>query len=151
VVATGVDDRDLISAPRLGADLVEERTISRAALIGVIRPRLEETLEEVRGLLDAAGFAGLPSRRIVLTGGASQVPGLEDVARRVLGDRVRIGRPLRLGGLPQQATGPAFSALVGLCAYAVRPNEELWDFDAGSGDGGTTRLRRAVRWFAENW
>jgi cell division protein FtsA len=151
VVATGLDDRDLIQAPRLGSDLVEERNISRAALIGVIRPRLEETFEEVRGLLDNAGFGGLPSRRIVLTGGASQLPGLEDVARKVLGQRVRIGRPLRLGGLPQSAAGPAFSSLVGLCAYAVRPNDELWDFDASAAMDGATRLKRAVRWFTENW
>ncbi len=151
VLATGMDDRELIAAPRLGADDAEERTISRSALIGVIRPRLEETFEEVRSLLDAAGFESLPSRRIVLTGGASQIPGLEDVARRVLGHRVRVGRPLRIGGLPQSATGPAFSAIVGLAAYAVRPQDEFWDFEAPSALSGGTRLKRAMRWFRDNW
>ncbi|MAS44566.1 MAG: cell division protein FtsA [Rhodobacteraceae bacterium] len=150
VVATGLDDRELISAPVLGGE-GQERTLTRAALIGVIRPRVEEIFEEVRMLLDRAGFQGLPSRRIVLTGGGSQLPGLEDAARRVLGQRVRVGRPLRVAGLPQNVTGPAFSALVGLAVYSVRPHDEFWDFEAPSGLSGGTRMRRAVRWFRDNW
>ncbi|MEO0682732.1 MAG: cell division protein FtsA [Pseudomonadota bacterium] len=151
VMATSLDDRELIAAPPIGAPEGHDRRISRAALIGVIRPRLEEIFEEARGLLDRAGFDGLPSRRIVLTGGASQLPGLEDVARRVLGRRVRVGRPLRIAGLPQSATGPAFSTAVGLAAYAVRPNDEVWDFETPAALGSATRLRRAVRWFRDNW
>ena len=151
VMATGVDDRDHIAAPSTEGGFSEERTLSRAALIGVIRPRIEETFEEVRALLDQAGFGSLQTRRVVLTGGASQMPGLEDVGRRVLGNQIRLGRPLRMGGLPQSAAGPAFSALVGLCAWSVRPQDELWDYDAGLAGSGATRLRRAVRWFSDNW
>ena len=72
-------------------------------------------------------------------------------ARRVLGQRVRVGRPLRVAGLPQNVTGPAFSALVGLAVYSVRPHDEFWDFEAPSGLSGGTRMRRAVRWFRDNW
>lgn len=151
VVATGADDREMIAAPQIGAHEGDERLISRAALIGVIRPRIEEILEEARMRLDRAGFQSLPSRRIVLTGGGSQLPGLEDVARRVLGQRVRVGRPLRVAGLPQSAAGPAFSAAVGLSAYAVRPHDEYWDFEAPMSAAGGTRLRRAARWFRDNW
>lgn len=151
VVATGLDDRELIAAPPIGAPEGHERHVTRSALIGVIRPRVEEILEEARALLDAAGFDHLPSRRIVLTGGGSQLPGLEDVARRVLGQRVRVGRPIRIGGLPQSAAGPGFAAAVGLAAYAVRPHDEIWDFEAPATIGGRTRLRRAVRWFRDNW
>jgi len=71
VVATGLDDRELISAPPIGAPEGHERHVTRSALIGVIRPRVEEILEEARALLDAAGFDHLPSRRIVLTGAAA--------------------------------------------------------------------------------
>ena len=55
--------------------------------------------------LDAAGFDSLPSQQIVLTGGASQIPGLDGLAPRILGQQVRLGRPLRVQGLPQAATG----------------------------------------------
>ncbi len=151
-VATGQDDRDLIEAPQLGeSGPGERRRISRAALIGVIRPRLEETLETVRDRLRAAGFEHLPGRRIVLTGGASQLPGLEEAAQRILGRRTRVGRPMRIAGLPVSASGPAFATAVGLCLYAARPQDELWDFETPLAVSGRGRAARAVRWFRENW
>ena len=151
-VATGQDDRDLIEAPQLGeSGPGERRRISRAALIGVIRPRLEETLETVRDRLRAAGFEHLPGRRIVLTGGAAQLPGLEEAAQRILGRRTRVGRPMRVAGLPQNASGPAFATAVGLCLYAAGPQDELWDFETPLAVSGRGRAARAVRWFRENW
>ncbi len=151
-VATGQDDREMIEAPQLGEiGLGERRRISRAALIGVIRPRLEETLETVRDRLRAAGFEHLPGRRIVLTGGAAQLPGLEEAAQRILGRRTRVGRPMRVAGLPQSVSGPAFAAAVGLCLYAARPQDELWDFETPLAISGRGRAARAVRWFRENW
>ena len=54
---------------------------------------------------------------MVLTGGASQLVGLPEVARRVMQGQVRIGRPLGIRGLPEAAKGPAFSAAVGLLVY----------------------------------
>ena len=111
LVATGMDDREMIE---IGADSgdweKDRRRVSRAELIGIIRPRVEEILEEVRARLDAAGFEHLPSQQIVLTGGTSQIPGIDTLATRILGQRVRLGRPLRVQGLPQAAAGPAWVA-----------------------------------------
>ncbi|MEL6209778.1 MAG: cell division protein FtsA, partial [Pseudomonadota bacterium] len=71
VVATGMDDRDMIELGGATGDWDRDRrTVSRAELIGIIRPRIEELLEDVRTRLDAAGFDSLPSQQIVLTGGA---------------------------------------------------------------------------------
>ncbi len=149
--ATGRDDRELIELRRIGAEGdPERRTISRTELIGVIRPRVEEILEDVRACLEAAGFDHLPSQRIVLTGGASQMPGMETLAGRILGHQVRIGRPLRIAGLPLSATGPESAALVGLAAHAARPQDECWDFDLPSHTG-PQRLKRALRWFRDHW
>ena len=61
----------------------------------------------------------LGDAEIVLTGGASQLTGLGEVARRVLGRNVRLGRPLGVAGLPEAAKGPAFAAAVGLLAVVV--------------------------------
>lgn len=149
--ATGRDDRELIDLPRIGGEAdPERRLISRTELIGVIRPRMEEILEEVRASLDAAGFDCLPTQRVVLTGGGSQMPGLEALARRILDCEVRIGRPLRIQGLPQAAAAAPFAALVGLAAHAARPQDECWDFDLPS-RGGMRRLLRGFDWFRDNW
>ena len=58
-----------------------------------------------------------PRGRVVLTGGASQLTGLAELAAQILGRPVRIGRPLGIAGLPEQAKGPAFAAAAGLLVY----------------------------------
>ncbi len=152
VHATGVDDRDMID---IGGDTGDwehdRRTVSRAELIGIMRPRVEEILEEVRSRLDAAGFDQLPSQQIVLTGGASQIMGLDGLASRILGQRVRLGRPLRVHGLPQSATGPGFASAVGLSLFAAHPQDEWWDFEIPNDRYPAKSFKRAVRWFRDNW
>ncbi len=152
VVATGMDDREMIEIGGDSGDWDRDRrTVSRSELIGIMRPRIEEILEEIRARLDAAGFEHLPSQQIVLTGGASQVPGLDRLAPKILGQQVRIGRPLRVQGLPQAATGAGFAASVGLCLFAAHPQDEWWDFEIPSERYPARSLRRAVKWFKENW
>ncbi|MEM1129320.1 MAG: cell division protein FtsA [Pseudomonadota bacterium] len=152
LTATGRDDRDMIPLTSETGDWEHDRReISRSELIGIMRPRMEEILEEVRVRLETAGFDQLPSQKIVLTGGGSQIPGLPDLATRILGQQVRLGRPLRVLGLPQAATGPSFASAVGLCLFASHPQDEWWDFNIPDGRSGAKSLRRAVRWFRENW
>ncbi|MDF1854378.1 cell division protein FtsA [Pseudooceanicola sp.] len=152
VIATGMDDREKIE---IGGDTGDwerdRRTVTRSELIGIMRPRVEEILEEVRHRLDAAGFDYLPSQQIVLTGGASQIPGLDGLASRILGQQVRLGRPLRVHGLPQAATGPGFASAVGMCLFAANPQDEWWDFDLPMDRYPARSLKRAVRWFRDNW
>jgi cell division protein FtsA len=152
VFATGMDDREMIELGGETGDWeLDRRKVSRAELIGIMRPRVEEILEEVRACLDAAGFEHLPSQQIVLTGGASQIPGLDGLAPKILGQQVRIGRPLRVQGLPQAATGAAFASAVGLCLFAAHPQDEWWDFEIPADRLAGRSLRRAVKWFRDNW
>ncbi|MEJ6395316.1 cell division protein FtsA [Gymnodinialimonas sp. 2305UL16-5] len=152
LMATGLDDREIIELEADTGDWHHDRrTVSRAELIGVMRPRVEEILEEVRARLDAAGFEHLPSQRIVLTGGGSQIPGLDGLASRILGNQVRLGRPMRVAGLPQTAYGAQFSACVGLALFAASPQDEWWDFDLPADRLPARSIRRAVKWFRDNW
>ncbi len=152
VHATGMDDREMIEIGGDSGDWDKDRRqVSRTELIGIIRPRVEEILEQVAERLIAAGFESLPSQQIVLTGGASQIPGLDGLASRILGQRVRMGRPLRVQGLPQAATGPTFASTVGLCLFAAHPQDEWWDFDIPSERYPARSLKRALKWFKDNW
>jgi len=153
VVSTSRDDRDLIEITREADGHYEDRTsISRSELIGVIRPRVEEILEELRDELMAAGFDKLRgNKKIILTGGACQLPGLFDVARKILDSAVRIGKPIRIQGLPHATNGPEFAASVGLALHAGHPQDECWDFQIPFGRSGITKINGIFKWFAENW
>lgn len=152
LIATGADDRDIIELGGETGDFEHDRrTVTRAELIGIIRPRVEEILEEVRARLDAGYFDHLPSQQIVLTGGASQILGLDQLAARILGQQVRLGRPLRVHGLPQATTGPGFASAVGLTLCAAHPQDECWDFELPVDRYPARSLKRAVRWFKDNW
>lgn len=116
VIVTDSDERDMVTVEPVGDDDVAHQ-VTRAQIVEIIRPRVEETLEVVRDRLHASGFAGRVGRRIVLTGGASQLTGLSDLARKVLGRNVRLGRPVGIAGLPEAARGAAFATAVGLLIY----------------------------------
>ncbi|MGR3485177.1 MAG: cell division protein FtsA [Paracoccaceae bacterium] len=151
-VATGQDDREMIEISGDTGDWERDRRqVSRAELIGIMRPRIEEILEEVRLKLEAAGFDDMPSRQIVLTGGGSQTPGIDTLAMRILGSQVRFGRPMRVPGLPQAAAGPAFASAVGLAMHAADPRDECWDFAAPDPYLHARGLKRAIGWFRSNW
>ncbi|NIY73903.1 cell division protein FtsA [Marivivens donghaensis] len=152
VVATSLDDREVIEIGGNSGDWHHDRrSVTRAELIGIMRPRVEEILEEVKDSLDAAGFDSLHNPAIVLTGGGRQIPGLDELATRILGTQVRLGGPMRVSGLPQAATGPAFAAAVGLTMFAAHPQDEWWDFEVPDTIYPARSLRRAVKWFKDNW
>jgi cell division protein FtsA len=152
LLATGSDSGYDIEVPNPMAQWENDRrTVSRSALIGVMRPRVEEILEEVKARLDASGFRPSSTQRIVLTGGTSAIPGMEDLAKRILGRQVRIGQTLRVQGLPQVSAGPGFAAAVGLALHASHPMDECWDFEMPVDRIGTRRIKSVIHWFKKNW
>ena len=112
------DEHDIISVLPIGESEQDVPfQVPRAQVTRIIRPRIEETLELIRERLNRSGFAGAVGKRIVLTGGASQLTGVSEVARRILTRNVRLGRPMGVRGLPVATKGPAFSTAVGLLIY----------------------------------
>lgn len=112
------DDRNMIRTTPIGEDDREPpQLVPRAALTRIIAARAEEMLEMIRDRLAASPFAAEPRGAVVLTGGVSQLAGLPELAARILGRQVRIGRPLGIAGLPDSAKGPAFAAAAGLLVY----------------------------------
>jgi cell division protein FtsA len=125
VSASPSDDREVIKVPLIGEeDEREIQQVPRSMLVGIIRPRLEETFELVRARLEAAGFDKVAGRRVMLTGGASQLPGARELAGLVLEKQVRLGRPRPIEGLAEAASGPAFATCVGLLNHTVNNRAE---------------------------
>lgn len=150
-MAGQTDDTDLINVPTLGDD---ERSapnhIPRSYLIGIIQPRLEEILEMVRAKLVDCGLDKVIGRRVVLTGGTSQLAGIKDLAGHVLDKQVRMGRPIKLSGLPDAVSGPAFSTVSGLLTYAAEHVDEM-PAEIMARARPDSMVERAKLWFKENW
>ncbi|MEO0981955.1 MAG: cell division protein FtsA [Pseudomonadota bacterium] len=152
----GPGSAERIEAPRLGDDgRLETAKLPRKDLARVIAPRVEETLELVRDRLEASALRKVLPRRSVLTGGASQIPGLRDLAASTLGMPVRIGRPAAAEILGESFASPAFSTASGLLAY-----RSLGLFDAsragaasliGGGRAGGGLVNGTYRWLKENF
>jgi cell division protein FtsA len=118
-MAAVADEHETIDVPQIGEEEDgPSQQVPRSLLIGIIQPRLEETFELVRARLEQSGFDKVAGRRVVLTGGACQLPGVRDLAALVLDKQVRIGRPIRTLGLAESTNGPAYATCAGLLAYA---------------------------------
>ena len=116
-IASPSDERETISVSLTGEDGEHPVHLAKSQLVRIIGPRVEEILEVVRDRLKSAGFTPNAASRLVLTGGASQLTGMSEAAKRILAGQIRIGRPLGIRGLPESAKSPSFSAAVGLLVY----------------------------------
>ena len=109
-LASQTDEREMIAVPLLGergVDTVQQ--VPKSMLTGIIRPRLEEIFEMLRDKLEVIGVAHLAGRRMVITGGASQLNGVREVASQWLDRQVRLGTPAHVAG------HAGVGALAGLC------------------------------------
>lgn len=124
------DEREMLQVEMIGDDEHQFVPVPRSQLVGVIRPRMEETFELVRDRLEAAGLGRAANGRVVLTGGASQLGGVRDLAATILGRPVRFGRPTgSLRGLPRDSNGPEYATLCGLLTWAAGGGRSLTDID----------------------
>jgi cell division protein FtsA len=166
---SGADDQALIDVPPMGeADSPELMSrVPRAQLTNIIRPRLEEIFELIRARLRSSGFDEIAGRRMVLTGGASQLAGTREMAQRLMDKQVRLGQPLRISrpmpdrgnGIEQntqaerqdlidRASSPAFATVAGLLAIAMQPSTTVPHLNADYGGGGW--IERAKHWMRHN-
>ena len=144
------DERELIDVPLIGETArVGGNPVPRSELVRIVRPRLEELFEQVRERMVATGCSEIAGRRVVLTGGASQLDGVAEVAARVLEKQIRPGRPLGVDGLAESTAGPAFATAAGMLLYAVSGLADSDVGSLGSAEGGSV-LARLGRWLRAN-
>ncbi len=152
-IASTNEDREMIEAPPRGDDPGAGPVVApRSLLKGIIAPRVEETLELLRERLKESGAPVEPGAGIVLTGGASQLAGVREVAVRVFDRPVRLGRPRRIPHLADAASGPAFCAAAGVlhrAAFGPREAGPKKPKPAGQAANGNV-VSRVAGWLREN-
>jgi cell division protein FtsA len=126
------DARELLPVPSTGEDERHVAQVPLSHLISCIRPRVEEIFEMVKDRLETAGLGRAGNGRVVLTGGASQLGGVQELAAQSLERSVRLGRARGVIGLPESANAPNFATLVGLLAFAAGEGQTMQDIDFGA-------------------
>ena len=96
-----------------------------------------------------------PGAGIILTGGASQLNGMREVAVRVFDRPVRLGRPRRVPHLADAASGPAFCTAAGvLHRAAFGPREAIAAKTSGRRpstiDADANPVAKLTAWLREN-
>jgi len=160
-MAAAHEDGEQIEAPPRGDEQgAPPIRVDRGIVTNIIAPRVEETLELVRDRLKQSGAPFEPGASVVLTGGASQLVGVREMAVRVFDGRpVRLARPMRSPHLADAASGPGFCAASGVlvrAAYGPREavsakkmlSARIGPGSAAHGEDGF--IPRFIRWFAEN-
>ncbi len=107
----------------------EKIQVGRQDLAYVIEARAEEVFNLIMEAVKESGYQGLLPAGVVLTGGASQLKGMAQVASKVMGLPVRVATPRNLEGLVDAINSPAYATNVGLLRWALsehnvyRPSE----------------------------
>lgn len=121
--------------------------ILRKDMAHIIEARVEEMFDLCLQEIKRSGYDGLLPAGMVLTGGTSLLPGIRNLASRVLGMPVRTAQPDKLVGLADKLTSPAYSTSVGLLYWAAA----MQSLPAGSGGRKINRSRNKGKGENQSW
>lgn len=122
------------------------RQLSRQLLASMIEPRVEEILAAARREIRKSLYGENLTAGVVLTGGASLMPGLAELAEQVLDLPVRRGSPVGMNGMTEAAGDPRQATGVGLVLHAW--NQEMADLSYGNGAGLARGFEGMRRWIS---
>lgn len=157
-----IEGDDIIEVPGVGPR--PPREFKRRFLAEIIEPRVEEILLMAQQELLASGCAELAASGLVLTGGASQMQGMIEIAEDIFQMPVRHGVPtcipggerhgvvsLADGGFASMVGDPKFATGVGLVLYGathepIADAAESTPRKRSARDDGPGTFRRITDW-----
>jgi len=98
----------------------ELRILPQHILAQLIEPRIEEMFELTKREIERSSYLGMLPMGIVLTGGTSQLPGIVEVATKILETPSRAELPRGVGGMVDSVNSPIYATSVGLVKFAAR-------------------------------
>ena len=151
VLHATVDLRDVDPDEEIGVSVMGEdagRTVNRYEVCQIAEARMREIFEMIGMVLEDEA-AAMPRAGIILTGGAAQMPGITELGREVLQLPVRVAGPLRVSGLTDTITTPAYSTAVGLLRWGALNvvGDEAARYDTMPGGSVVGRVRDVIRGF----
>ena len=122
---------ETIEVPGVGGR--PERRLSKAYLVDIIQPRMEEILTLAHREIKKSNYVHLMTAGLVLTGGGSLLEGTVELAEEIFDMSVKLGVPNKFNGLTDLAQSPIHATGVGLVHYGIKHkgDEFLGDNEQG--------------------
>jgi cell division protein FtsA len=124
-VSQGTAENSTVELPLVESYGREAREAPRKVLNEILESRAVELFEMVRSELTRAGMQRAVSSGIVISGGGALLPGLCDVAERVMDCPARIGLAQGFLDWPDTLNDPAWTTAAGLSMYAARLRSQV--------------------------
>lgn len=143
-IADEISDRDAIDLGTISK--IDQQKISKRQLVEIIEARYHEIFLLVKEELAKIHRDGMLPAGVVLTGAASKIPGITELARETLNLPVQIGFPQNFEGVVDKIEDPAYATAIGLLVWATR-------FDARPFGGSTFKGMGIKKAFSgiKNW
>jgi cell division protein FtsA len=117
-VVTLIPEGNEVEVPSVGDRA--SRLLPQRIVAEILEPRARELFEMMRESLRQSGMFELCLAGVVLTGGASRLPGIFDVAESALRRSVRLSWPAPLAKMPSTLAEPEFATVLGMVNYGHR-------------------------------
>jgi len=120
-------------------------SVSYRELCNIINSRMEELLRLILLEMPDSNYASLAPAGLVLTGGCSNLAGLEALSRQTIRIQTRIGEPMGVYGITDILHDPAHSTGVGLLLWGTRNHSRpAWEAQKKNGvfDGFMTVIKK---------
>jgi cell division protein FtsA len=112
-----VEPDETIDVPGVGGR--ESRSVSRRILAQIIEPRVEEIFTMALREMRRSDFADLLAAGVVLTGGASMMEGMAELAEQIFDMPAKVGTPITPKGLTDLVSSPIHATGLGLIKYTL--------------------------------
>lgn len=139
---------DTVDVPSVGGR--PPRKISRPVLTQILQARCEEIFQMYLGELQKKQLLDFLGAGIVLTGGISNLVGIDLLAQSIFELPVRVGKPLKVGGLRDLVDNPVYATGVGLAIHAAKKGHQQVKISKGTDEKVFSHvLTRMKSWFGE--
>src|SRR2546425_7549143 len=135
VTVTLIPEGNEVEVPSVGDR--PSRLISQRMVGEILEPRARELFEMLRDNLRHSGMLELCLAGTVLSGGASRLPGLLDIAESTLRCPVRLSWPTPLAKMPAVLAEPEYATVIGMIFYGHRARMAR----GMHGDGWSSKLK----------
>jgi len=142
-----VQDNEVIDVPTVGGR--PPRRLFRKTLAEICEPRMEEILALVDQELEKSGYKSVIGAGVVLTGGSSLIEGVIELGEQIFGLPVRVGYPIKIGGLKDVVMSPKYATAVGLLVYGAKKEFSPNSFRIRERNVFNRLLSKMKNWFVD--